>query len=180
MGQGRDPELSEVGIAQALALRTLLRTDQTPTTVISSDLKRAQRTMAIAAPGAPTTLDPRLRERDFGELSGQDVTTLVDHLEGARDLPPGVEPTAHFVARVRSVLPDIEREARSGAQLAVCAHRWSLLELVAELSAHDLSAQDFQWRNGCVVSLDLRDPQRPPTIWRNPILTPQRRRYESS
>ncbi|MEY2468345.1 MAG: hypothetical protein QOF21_1043 [Actinomycetota bacterium] len=67
-----DPPLSDVGRAQAEALADLLR-DEGFDTVVTSDLVRASETAAIVAQalglGDPV-IEPRLRERDVGEISG--------------------------------------------------------------------------------------------------------------
>lgn len=65
-----DVELDEHGREQARCLGQRLlgaRFDG----VFSSDLKRARDTAELALPGAPVTVDPRLRELNFGDYEGK-------------------------------------------------------------------------------------------------------------
>jgi probable phosphoglycerate mutase len=67
-----DPPLSDAGREQAAALAEFLR-DAAVDVIVTSDLDRARETAQIVADalGLPTpVVDPRLRERDVGEISG--------------------------------------------------------------------------------------------------------------
>lgn len=70
-----DPPLNELGREQAATLAASL--EVAPAAVYSSDLARARETAEIVAGrfGLPVRLDPRLREVDVGELSGQPILT---------------------------------------------------------------------------------------------------------
>lgn len=69
--------LSERGIAQAERLAARL-SQRAIARVVSSDLARARMTAecVVAATGAPLSLDPRLQERNFGDLRGTPYAEL--------------------------------------------------------------------------------------------------------
>jgi probable phosphoglycerate mutase len=66
-----DAPLDEVGRAQARAVAARL-VEFAPDAIVSSDLSRASDTAAelVARTGLPLRLDPRLRERSFGQWQG--------------------------------------------------------------------------------------------------------------
>lgn len=65
-----DIELNSRGILQAQGLRELLKHHR-PTRLLSSDLKRAQRTAQEAFPGGALSLSPLLREIHLGGAEGK-------------------------------------------------------------------------------------------------------------
>jgi broad specificity phosphatase PhoE len=69
LGSRCDLGLSERGRAQAVSSGHRLR-GRAVGWVISSPQRRAQETAALAFPGVPVVIDERLREQDFGELTG--------------------------------------------------------------------------------------------------------------
>ena len=70
-----DPELSDVGRAQAAVAAPRLA-EQRPDAIVASDLRRAADTAAVLAAltGLEVTLDARLRERFHGEWQGRGVS----------------------------------------------------------------------------------------------------------
>lgn len=74
-----DPPLSDGGRAQARALGAALTADGVDA-IVSSDLRRAVETAEIVASElgvtSPVAIEPRLRERDVGEVSGLTVEEI--------------------------------------------------------------------------------------------------------
>jgi broad specificity phosphatase PhoE len=122
-------ELSEAGRDAALELG-LRRRDVDA--VFSSDLGRALETVAIAFFDAdvPTFHDWRLRDCDFGVLSGAPAEEL--ELEKHVDVPfPGGESYADVLVRVGSFLRDLRR-GWDGKRILVVSHAaplWALEQL---------------------------------------------------
>lgn len=104
-----DVPLNEIGRAQAEQLKGQLAASDFDG-VWSSDLERAIETARIAI-GEPT-VDPRLRELDFGDLEGavwdeldSEVRAGLKEFESFRS--PGGESAASFVDRVFEFLDDL-------------------------------------------------------------------------
>ncbi len=93
-------ELNEQGVAQARALRDRLK-DTAIDAFVSSDLNRAVQTARIlAAPrGKEVTETPLLRERDWGDFTGEYIPSLAD-----REWPANVEPLERMLARAQNFL----------------------------------------------------------------------------
>ncbi|HVC40771.1 MAG TPA: histidine phosphatase family protein [Candidatus Saccharimonadales bacterium] len=70
LGSSCDLGLSERGRSQAAASGRRLLGRTVVGWVISSPQRRALETAALAFPGLPVIIDERLREQDFGELTG--------------------------------------------------------------------------------------------------------------
>lgn len=117
--QGQSPQapgLTEVGHAQARSLARTLSSSGARR-VISSDLLRAVETAATVADGLsiPLEVDARLRERSFGILEGQPVSSAGELETGIRsdritDLsvrPPGGESVSNVRDRVSSLLTEL-------------------------------------------------------------------------
>nr|HEX4316297.1 histidine phosphatase family protein [Kofleriaceae bacterium] len=78
------------------------------TRVVSSNLLRARRTAELA--GFPATIDPRLREMDFGDLEGKTLAEIRVDRPGFTYLGdgcPGGETAADLGARADAVLADL-------------------------------------------------------------------------
>ncbi|MFT4297448.1 MAG: histidine phosphatase family protein [Micropruina sp.] len=102
----QDPDLDEVGRAQAQALAERLAGVH-PARVVSSPLRRAVRTatpLADAA-GRPVQTDPRLIDRSYGRFDGTAAEPLIARY-GSLDAAPGVEPAAEFAERVLAAAND--------------------------------------------------------------------------
>jgi broad specificity phosphatase PhoE len=115
-----DPGLTEEGVTQAkeLAEAMSLETDRPWTRIFVSDLARARETAAIlgAALALPVEADPRLRELDVGEWSGQtraeiaanDQVQLVAFESGDLSIrPEGGESREELAERVRVVAGEL-------------------------------------------------------------------------
>lgn len=100
--------------------------DATPLVIISSDFSRTSETAEIlreVTSAEPVRLDPRLRERDFGDFDGGPAGAY-DQV-WARDAEdataPSVEPATSVRERVLSLITDLEREYR-GRDIVLVSH----------------------------------------------------------
>ena len=150
-------ELSAAGRGTAAELGARRREDGLAA-VFCSDLRRAVETVEIAFGGAlPVHLDERLRECDYGELTGMPVERL--DAERARHVEepwPGGESYGDVVARTRSFLADLARD-RDGERLLVVAHsanRWALQHLLEGEPLEELVSRGFDWQPGWEFVLD--------------------------
>jgi probable phosphoglycerate mutase len=125
-----DVELSEVGLAQAT--RTAARLAAIgPDLLVSSDLRRARATAdALAAlTGLDVTLDPRLRERYYGQWQGLPLTEVkrrwpAEYARWRAGQPvvgAGVEDFEDFAKRVGAGLHDVVAAAPGGT-IVVATH----------------------------------------------------------
>jgi broad specificity phosphatase PhoE len=123
--------------------------------VVASDLWRAAETAAIAFEGSaiPLRVDWRLRECDYGELTGMPRTVLDEQRVRRVDEPwPGGESWRGAVARVSSFLDEL-----SGARVLLIGHvatRWALDHRVNGRSLEELAAEEFDWQPGWEYELD--------------------------
>lgn len=135
-----DPPLDEQGRAQAeaVALRLAGRPVEA---AYSSDLRRARETAQVLANllGCPLILDPRLRERDLGAISGLTAEEIrlgfpevVRAWETNRADFPGAEPSVAFWGRVTAAFADIIAAHPQG-EVAVVAHGGTLTVYLASL-----------------------------------------------
>jgi broad specificity phosphatase PhoE len=147
-----DGELSEEGRRLAVELGERHRA-QRPAVVFTSDLGRAIQTADIAfgATGIPVYRDSRLRECDYGELTGISVERL--ERERARRLTtpfPGGESYQQVVEKVRDFLSDASA-GWGGERVIVIGHsatKWALDYLVEGVSLEDCVVAPFDWRPG--------------------------------
>lgn len=93
-------ELNDIGVAQAQALRKKFVSVQIDA-FVTSDLNRAVHTCRILAQGrdVPITETPLLRERDWGDFTGQYIPSLAD-----KPWPDNVESAERLQARARNFL----------------------------------------------------------------------------
>ena len=93
-------ELNQTGIAQAETLREKLLSVRIDA-FVSSDLNRAVQTCSILAEGrgVPVVETPLLRERDWGDFTGEYIPSLAD-----RPWPDNVESAERLQARARNFL----------------------------------------------------------------------------
>lgn len=113
-----------------LALREALA-DERFDAIYSSDLKRCQQTLEwaeAAKTGIPLTLEPRLRELDFGEYEGKvyDELKELPHyrawVDSVGELQiPGGESAAQLRARLDAWLHDVALNARAAGHSKVLA-----------------------------------------------------------
>ena len=152
-----DTRLSTAGRRQAVALGERLRDDEF-VAVLASDLAHAAETARIAfAPrGLPILHDWRLRECDYGELSGAPLARVErERARHAYDPFPGGESYADVVARVRSFLGDLGPRF-ADRRVALIGHHATKLALdhVLEGAAlPELVESPFRWQPGWRYSL---------------------------
>ena len=150
-------ELSETGREQARRLGERRRNDGLDL-VVASDLNRAIETARIAFDGSgiPVTLDWRLRECDYGSMSGMPRARLDTERRGRLDEPfPGGESWRQAVARVASALDEIARK-RSGQRVLLIGHvatRWALDSTLLGMPLETLVDAPFDWREGWEYTL---------------------------
>jgi alpha-ribazole phosphatase/probable phosphoglycerate mutase len=127
--------------------------------VVSSDLHRSIETARIAfGDGAtPVQLDWRLREIDYGLLTGSSSAALArgEHVETPFR---GGESYRDVVERVAGFLVEIVERLPPGRVLLVghTATRWALDHLVDGARLEELVVAPFDWRHGWDYELDGR------------------------
>jgi 2,3-bisphosphoglycerate-dependent phosphoglycerate mutase len=147
-----DGLLSEAGRLQARELGERRRADGIDA-VLSSDLRRAVETasIAFADTGIPVRFDRRLRECDYGELTGMPRARLdVERVAHVDEPWPGGESWRQAVARVSGLLEELPR-AFAGQRVVVIGHvatRWALDHRVNGVPLESLAAEEFVWRPG--------------------------------
>lgn len=145
-----DTPLSADGREQALALGSRRQHDGLAA-VFVSDLARAVETAAIAFAGSqlPIHRDLRLRECNYGDLSGAPVIELEPRKRFV-DVPfPNGESYRDVTRRVASFLGDLARYDRM--RVLVIGHtatRWSLEHLIDGTPLEALVEAPFAWREG--------------------------------
>ncbi len=140
-----DSPLSDQGRGEARALARRLRQEGWEiAAVYASDLKRAAETATILAQAldAPLALDARLREYDWGVLSGFTWPEIQAHYpdiwqrwqsgQGPVDIPEeeGNEP---FQRRLAALLADVQAAHQNGECILLVAHGGSLGMVLAHL-----------------------------------------------
>ena len=116
--------LSERGLAQAERLGRRLAALRVGH-VVSSDLARARMTAeaVVAATGAPLSLDPRLQERNFGDLRGTPYAELGVDLFADDFVPPAGESWAALHERADAAWDHVLGLAqRTAGELVVVTH----------------------------------------------------------
>ena len=145
-------ELSALGRIQARALGERRSRDGLHA-VFTSDLSRAVQTARIASfPSAlPIFEDPRLRECNYGELTGRPVAEVAAcRLECVRIPFPKGESYSDVVNRTRDFLADLAK-GWGGKRVLLIAHsasRWALDHLLNGDRLEDLVVGSFAWREG--------------------------------
>jgi 2,3-bisphosphoglycerate-dependent phosphoglycerate mutase len=146
--------LSPAGRAQAIELGERRRDDGIEL-VVASDLWRAVETAAIAFEGSgiPLRVDWRLRECDYGRLTGMPRMVLDEQRVTRVDEPwPGGESWRQAVARVSSFLDEVR-----GERVLLIGHvatRWALDHRVNGRPLEELAAEEFDWKPGWEYELD--------------------------
>ena len=144
-----DVALDDVGRWQARrGAQTLFRRHQADV-VVASDLKRAAQTAhAYAdAAGAQVVLDPRLRERGFGQWEGLTQSELVDGWpeqyaawrRGDEPVGIGAETKAVVADRMVEAIRGYAEELDAGQTLAVVSHGAAISLAIAKLLGQDAS-----------------------------------------
>jgi alpha-ribazole phosphatase/probable phosphoglycerate mutase len=151
-------ELSPRGRALAAELGRR-RADDRVAAVFSSDLRRAVETAEIAFAGTriPILLDWRLRECDYGDLTGGRAdhvgAVAKDHIA---DPYPGGESYADVARRMHRFLGDLFFRWHD-ARVVVIGHaatRWSIQHLVDGEVLEDVVGAPFEWQAGWEYRLE--------------------------
>ena len=121
--------------------------------VFASDLRRAIQTadLAFAGSGISVFLDWRLRECNYGTLSGAPTDEVAQLRPSRIDQPfPSGQSYRGVVENTRSFLDDLRRDF-AGQRVCVIAHtanKWALDVLLLGARLEDLLVADFGWREG--------------------------------
>jgi 2,3-bisphosphoglycerate-dependent phosphoglycerate mutase len=153
----KDPDLSEMGVAEARAAGRLLKAKgYTFDIAFTSDLLRAQHTLdlmleELGQAGLKTHMSQKLNERDYGDLSGLNKDEArakwgerqVHTWRRSYDIaPPGGESLKDTAARVLPYYEaEIWPEVKAGRNVLVAAHGNSLRALIMRLEG--LSGQEI-------------------------------------
>ena len=115
MIQSPETPLNERGVAQAEALAERLAGEGVAR-ILASDYTRARMTAGAVhrATGVPIEIEPRLRERDFGDWRGTSHD-VVPHFLDAGVVPPNGEAWEAFHARAGAAWEHVARLAREAA-----------------------------------------------------------------
>jgi broad specificity phosphatase PhoE len=145
-----DIELNELGRRQAQSLAQEL-TDVDLDAIYASDLSRARATAAAVAAthGLEVKLDPRLRERSFGNWEG--LTR-----EEVHAMPPGSRHDGETDEEVRERMLAAVQEiaaAHPGEEVLIVSHGGAL----NTLWHHALGVRVERWANCAVYKLAVRD-----------------------
>ena len=146
--------LSPAGRAQAIELGERRRDDGIDL-VVASALWRAvvRAAFAFFGCGIPLRVDWRLRECDYGRLTGMPRTVLDEQRVRRVDEPwPGGESWRQAVARVSSFLDEVR-----GERVLLIGHvatRWALDHRVNGRPLEELAAEEFDWKPGWEYELD--------------------------
>lgn len=145
-------ELSAAGreLARELGDR---RRDDGIDAIYVSDLGRALETVAIAFEGAsiPVVVDARLRECNYGHLTGMPVARVdLERLSHVEEPWPGGESYVDVVDRTQALLADI-RAVHEGGRVLLVAHsanRWALQHVLLGVTLADAIRAPFAWQPG--------------------------------
>ena len=150
--QGRlDVPLSEQG------RRQLLRADESPETVIVTDLRRTRETAGILFPEAVQVICPGLREMDFGRFEGKNYLEMADDPDyrqwvdgGCLGTCPGGEARADFEDRVCTAFRTLIRQARQEGkkQLVIVAHGGTQMAVMSRLCTEKRDYYDWHLMSG--------------------------------
>ena len=154
-------ELSAAGIRNAEELGARRRHDVD--LVVSSDLHRAVQTVEVAFAGTqvPRRTDRRLREVDFGELTGAPVDVVHAQRGAHVERPfPGGQSYRQVVDGVRELLGELARD-HDGERVLLVGHaatRYALDHLLTGRPLARAAAAPFAWREGWEYFAEERLP----------------------
>ncbi len=135
-----DPPLTDTGVAQGRALRTVMG-DLEPALVLSSPLSRAVNTAALAGFDAPI-LDPDLLEWNYGDYDGLTTTEIRQRVPGwtVWTAPcPGGETIDQVAERADRVIQRV-RQCPPGSTVVAVSHGHCLRVLAARWLGTDPAA----------------------------------------
>lgn len=149
-----DTNLNEKGVAQAI--KVAANFDKSIDAIYSSDLRRATKTaheFTTLHPNIPYYEDARLRERDYGDISGKrrnrrDYEQLWSSEEIAASL--NVESVSHFTNRVATFLSDIK--SKPYESVLIVAHAGVLNRIQAII---DPSHKNQVHANASILEVDI-------------------------
>jgi len=148
-----DVDLSPLGVRQGEELGARRRNSGIEI-VYASDLRRSWRTAEIAFGGTGIRIvrDVRLRECDYGEMSGRTVAEIEAYRVRAVHEPfPGGESYTQAAARLRAWLDDVGQLPER--RLLVIGHRatfYTLEHLLRGVPLERVISAPFEWRPGWV------------------------------
>jgi broad specificity phosphatase PhoE len=130
-----------------------------------SDLRRALETAEIAfGGGIAITADPRLRECDYGTMTGSSSAQIAAERPRRVEVPfPEGESLQEVAERVRSFLDDLALDWH-GKRVLVIGHNatfTSLEHLLGGRALEEVAAAEFVWRAGWRSVLEERPPSVP-------------------
>ena len=145
-------ELSAAGVVNAGELGRRRRDDGIDL-VVSSDLHRAVQTVDVAFAGSsvPRRTDRRLRECDFGDLTGAPVEQMHAQRRARVDTPfPGGQSYRAVADGVAELLAELRRD-HDGERVLLVGHaatRYALDHLLTGRPLESAAAAPFGWREG--------------------------------
>lgn len=158
-GQNNEALLTDEGREQAREVAKSLR-NLGFRRLVTSDLARAFDTAALIGTslGLELEIDPLLRERDFGELEGQQLSSRTNEISGIVDgvlvdpdaTPPGGESFRDVVARAQQFLDRVRREGQP-SRLLVITHGGTIRALRAASSSTTLEGMTWDAVGNCSV-----------------------------
>jgi probable phosphoglycerate mutase len=158
-----DDPLSPRGAAQAERLARRLE-DLGIAAILSSDFARAATTAEHLrrVTGAPTSYDPLLQERNFGDLRGTPYAELGFDMFAPDYAPPGGETWEVFHARVDRAWALVQKAAAAaGGHLAVVTHGLVCRSLAARrLILPEGQEVPVRWENTALTVVDHPAPWR--------------------
>ena len=123
---------------------------------LASPLARARRTAELIRPGAPVTIDSRLREMSFGDWEGRTLADLrasggaafiEAESKGLDFQPPGGESPRAAMVRLGGWTADI---ARAGEPVVAVAHKAVIRAMLALATGWDMTGKPpmrLDWRS---------------------------------
>jgi broad specificity phosphatase PhoE len=143
----RDPPLSDKGREQAKELGERCEGEAIDV-VFCSDLRRAVETADIAFPDLAIHPDPRLREYDYGSMTGSPPELIHAERPSRVNTPfPEGESLHDVLNRVRSFIDELGRDW-DGKRVVVIGHgatRLALDHILGGMSLQDAASQPFKW-----------------------------------
>jgi alpha-ribazole phosphatase/probable phosphoglycerate mutase len=143
----RDPPLSAKGHERARELGER-RSGEQIDAVFCSDLRRAVETAEIAFPNVTRYKDRRLREYDYGTMTGMPTEVMHSERPLRVETPfPEGESLRDVADRVRGFLGDVARRW-DGKRLVIIGHgatRLALEHLLGGMSLEEAASTPFTW-----------------------------------
>lgn len=129
-----DPELDEVGLAEAHLSAAALRAEDLDY-LVSGPLRRARTTAQIIADACevPRGVDPGFTDRDYGPWTGRPRAEVLA-LHGSVDRAPGVEPVSTVLARAMGALDALTGRHVGYRRIGVVSHDATLRAVLEILS----------------------------------------------